>query len=290
MGFVKPASFDYVSASSIDQAVSVLSELGDDAKVIAGGQSLVAMMNFRLAHPAALVDINRVPGLDRIDVGADSVAVGALVRHRRLELGGEVPGPLGELMAEAGHHVGHLPIRIRGTFCGSIAHADPASEWCVLAALLDARMEATSTRGTRIIPAEEFFVTIFTTALEPDEILTAVHLPLLPANQQVGFAEFSRRAGDFAIVMAMTALEIVDGTITDARVALGGVAAQPTRSSAAEAVLVGRAPSAETFGDAAAAAAENVTPHGDVHGPAEYRVDLARTMVQRSLARALGEG
>lgn len=280
---VKPATFDYVSASSVEHAVDVLAELGDEAKLIAGGQSLIAMMNFRLARPGTLVDINRVAGLDTIEVADQLVAIGALVRHRRLELGADVPGPLGRLLSVAGHQVGHLPIRTRGTFCGSIAHADPASEWCVLAALLDAQMEATSPRGRRLIPAEEFFITIFTTALEMDEVLTAVHLPLLGEQQHVGFAEFSRRAGDFAIVMAMSVIDVTDDVITSARIALGGVASVPARSTAAEAALVGHPPTEDTFAAAAEAAAAHVSPNGDVHGPTEFRTDLVRAMVRRSL-------
>jgi carbon-monoxide dehydrogenase medium subunit len=287
---VKPAAFDYVSASSVEHAVSVLAEVGDEAKLIAGGQSLIAMMNFRLARPATLVDINRVAGLDGIEVADQSVAIGALVRHRRLELGGDVPGPLGKLLSSAGHHVGHLPIRTRGTFCGSIAHADPASEWCVLAALLDAQMECTSPRGRRLVPAEEFFITIFTTALEADEVLTAVHLPLLGDQQHVGFEEFSRRAGDFAIVMAMSIIDVTDDVITGARIALGGVASLPVRATAAEATLVGQAPTAEAFAAAAEAAAAHVSPNGDVHGPAEFRVDLVRAMVRRSLTKSYASG
>jgi len=244
---VKPAAFEYVPARTVDEALTALEQFDDEAKILAGGQSLVPMMNFRLARPSALIDIGRITGLDGIHVDGTGVDIGTLVTHRRLELGGVMPGPLGALLADVGRWIGHLPIRTRGTFGGSIAHADPASEWCVLAALLDADLSLRSTSGMRTCPASEFFVTVFTTALEPTEILTSVRLPLLTVGHRVGFAEFSRRAGDFAIVMAMTVLEVRDDVIHDARVALGGVAGTPVRAGGAEAVLTGSAPRAEVF-------------------------------------------
>lgn len=284
---MKPAAFEYVAPRSLDETYAALSRFGEDAKVLAGGQSLVPTMNFRLARPTALVDIGGLSDLEGIVVTRDSVEIGALTTHRALELGGEVSGPLGSLLMSAGRLVGHLPIRTRGTFGGSIAHADPASEWCVLAALLDATVTASSSAATRDIAASDYFVTVFTTALAADEIISHIRLPLLGPDHRVGFCEFSRRAGDFAIVMAMTAFRLRGGAIEDPRVALGGVADRPVRAEAAEDVLRGGNPSAELFEEAAQAAAISVNPHGDVQGPPEFRRDLVRAMTRRALEQSL---
>lgn len=284
---MKPAAFEYLAPRSLDETFAALEHFGEDAKVLAGGQSLVATMNFRLARPSALVDIGHLTDLVGVDAGEHAVEIGALTSHRRLELGGDVGGPLGRLLSQAGHLVGHLPIRTRGTFGGSIAHADPASEWCVLAALLDATVLATSPRGTREIAASEHFITVFTTALEPDEVITGVRLPLLGPDHRVGFAEFSRRAGDFAIVMAMTSFLLRDGAIDDPRIALGGVADRPVRVTAAEEILRGAAPGPAAFEEAAQAASTSVDPHGDLQGPPEFRRDLVRAMTRRALEQSL---
>jgi carbon-monoxide dehydrogenase medium subunit len=275
----------------VEEAVGLLRDLGEDAKVLAGGQSLVPAMNFRLARPDALIDIRRVAHGDRapiraVRVGDDKVTIGALVRHVELERGA-VDGPLGTLLRQAGRVIGHLPIRTRGTFGGSIAHADPASEWCALAALLDAEMTLESAGGQRTVGYDDFFVTVFTTAIEADEILTAVTLPALGSDHRVGFAEFSRRAGDFAIVLAMAVLRLEGARITEARVALGGVADRPIRATVAEQLLIGEAPSDAAYRAAGDAAADGVHPAADIHGPPEYRQDLVRAMVRRALARAV---
>ncbi|MDZ7677764.1 MAG: FAD binding domain-containing protein [Acidimicrobiales bacterium] len=284
---MKPAAFEYLAPRSLDETFAALDHFGEDAKVLAGGQSLVATMNFRLARPSALVDIGHLTDLVGLDVGEHAVEIGALTSHRRLELGGDVGGPLGRLLSQAGHLVGHLPIRTRGTFGGSIAHADPASEWCVLAALLDATVLATSPRGTREIAASEHFITVFTTALEPDEVIAGVRLPLLGPDHRAGFAEFSRRAGDFAIVMAMSSFRLRDGAIDDPRIALGGVADRPVRVAAAEEILQGAAPGPAAFEEAAQAASTSVDPHGDLQGPPEFRRDLVRAMTRRALEQSL---
>jgi carbon-monoxide dehydrogenase medium subunit len=281
---MKPAPFDYFPASSVAEAVAVLAELGDGGKVLAGGQSLLPMMNFRLARPEALVDIGGLTELRGVRTRDGFIEIGALTRHLDLERTG-LPGPLGSLLRSAGAHVGHLPIRTRGTFGGSVAHADPASEWCVLAALLDAQMTVTRLAGTRTVAAADFFTTIFTTALEPDELLTAVTLPRLDETYRVAVAEFARRAGDFAIVAAMVACSVRDGTIADARVGLGGVADRPVRAAAAESLLVGQPPGDEAFRAAADAAAAAVSPPADIHGSAGYRRDLVSVLVRRALER-----
>ncbi len=285
---MKPAAFDYRAPRTLEEALGLLREHQDEAKVLAGGQSLVPAMNFRLARPAVLVDIARVPGLDRIDLDdPGSVTVGARVRHLDLEHN-TIPGPLGVLLARTGRWVGHYPIRVRGTFGGSLAHADPAAEWCALACALDAEIHCRSANGARVVEACDFFEQMaFTTCLAPDELLMGVRLPSLGDSWGVGMAEFARRWGDFAIVLAIAAVERDGDSVARARIALGGVAGGPVRAAHAEAALSGRAATPESVAAAAAAAAEEVDPTGDIHGSADYRRDLVRTMVTRALNQAL---
>src|SRR3954469_20774393 len=194
---MKPAQFDYHAPRTIEEAVSLLAELAaSDGRVLAGGQSLVPIMAFRMAKPGHLIDINNVAGLDRLAVEGKELVIGACVRHAAFETPAE-PGPTGRLLAKIMRSIAHGPIRARGTFCGSLAHADPASEWCMAAVLLGAEIVARSKKGTRRIKAAEFFQGVMSTALEADELLEQVRLPLLPADTKVGFNEFSRRAGDF---------------------------------------------------------------------------------------------
>lgn len=278
---MKPAAFDYLPARSIAEAVAALAR--PDAKVIAGGQSLVPMMNFRLARPALLVDINRIPGLDTIAEENGALAIGALVRHARLETP-VCGGPLGALLPRIARHIAHAPIRTRGTFCGSLAHADPASEWCATALALDAVMVAEGPAGRRGIAARDFFQGLFTTALAPEELLVQARLPLMGPEWRCGFQEFSRRAGDYALAMAVVALRLEGGgRIAAARIALGGVGGQPLRAARAEAVLVAGGSAAE----AADAAAAEIDPQDDPQASAALRRDLVRAMVRRALAEAL---
>jgi carbon-monoxide dehydrogenase medium subunit len=183
-------------------------------------------------------------------------------------------------------HIAHHPIRTRGTFCGSIAHADPASEWCMVAATLDADIVLRSVRGTRTVKAGEFFEGIMTTARADDELLTAVELPILPADTRAGFCEFSRRAGDFALGMALACFRLQDGVMTDTRLGVGGAEARPRRIAEAEAVLNGCKPQADVFEAAAVAAAAAIDPLEDINTNAEYRRDLVRAMTRRALERA----
>jgi len=282
---MKPAAFSYHAPSSVQEALSLLSSL-EDAKVLAGGQSLVPMMSFRLARPANVVDINQLPDLSYVREEGGEVRVGALARHVDLE-SASVSEPLGALLRAVAGHVGHWPIRVRGTFAGSLAHADPAAEWPLLVLVLEAKMEARSTRGTRSIEVADFFQTVFTTALEPDELLVEVRIPILEDTARVGFQEFSRRAGDFAIVMAMTVLHMKGDRIREARVGLGGVGGQPLRAEGAEAALAGRVASEELFAEAGAIAADEFEPWADIHGGGEYRKDLIRALTRRSLAEPL---
>jgi carbon-monoxide dehydrogenase medium subunit len=275
---MKPAPFQYHAPTTIAETLDLLAQhAGDDGRVLAGGQSLVPTMAFRLARPRHLVDINGVAELNRIKIDNGRLCIGASVRHAAFEKPVE-PGPLGRLLAMVVRHIGHGPIRARGTFCGSIAHADPASEWCAVAAALDAEMIAESRAGgMRAIPAREFFAGIMTTALRDDELLREVRLPLLANETRVGFAEFSRRAGDFAIAMAVVAYG--EG---EARIGLGGVEAAPRRIAAAERALAGP----DSFVAVSRAIEQAVDPLEDANISADYRRSLAGAMVRRALENA----
>jgi aerobic carbon-monoxide dehydrogenase medium subunit len=281
---MKPARFEYWAPTSTDEALSILAERAG-AKVLAGGQSLVPAMNFRLARPETLVDINRLEDLARVDVEGSVLRIGALTRHRRLERP-VAPGALGEVLPRVARYVGHLPIRTRGTFGGSLAHADPAAEWCLAALVLDAEIVARSAGGQRVIPADGFFDTVFTTALRPDELLVETRLPLLADDESAGFEEVSRRAGDFALVMAMAVLRIVDGRIAGARLGVGGAADRPLRLPEAEAALVGQTPDDAVFEEVAERAAASVRPLEDIHASPEYRRRLVRVLLVRALRQA----
>jgi carbon-monoxide dehydrogenase medium subunit len=283
---MKPASFRYHAPSTVEDAVAILAEVApDDGRVLAGGQSLVPTMAFRLARPAHLVDINRVAGLDRLAVEGDELVVGARVRHAAFHRP-VTDGPLGELLSSVVRHIGHVPIRARGTLCGSLAHADPASEWCLVAATLGARMTARSTRGERVLAPDDFFAGIMTTALEPDELLAEARLPVLPGDTSFGFEEFSRRAGDFAIAMVLATFRLVDGVMAEPRVGVGGAEEVPRRIAEAELALDGAAPEAAAFEAAAEAAADAVDPMTDIATGADYRRDLVRALTRRALERA----
>lgn len=283
---MKPAPFAYHAPKTVEEAVAVLAEVApQDGRVLAGGQSLVPAMALRLALPRHLVDINGVAGLDRVSVEGGELSIGACVRHaafHRLV----VDGPLGALLSQVARHIAHYPIRVRGTFCGSLANADPASEWCLVAATLGARMEAMSVRGTRTMDAADFFRGPMTTALGVSELLSRTRLPMLPAETQFGFCEFSRRAGDFALAMTLATYRVRDGVMIGPRIGVGGAEGRPRRVAEAEATLEGRPPSGEAFRAAADAAAGSIEPSDDVRYAAGYRRDLARVMTRRALERA----
>ena len=285
---MKPAPFAYRAPASAAEATAILAAVGDDAKVLAGGQTLVAAMNFRMARPAVLVDINRAADLDYCQSDGATLRIGALTRHAAFERP-LADGPLAALLPEVARHIAHLPIRTRGTFCGSLAHADPAAEWCLVARTLDAEMVAESSDGRRVIGAADFFVSILTTALDDTDLLAEVRLPLLDRSWRLGFAEFARRVGDFALAMALAAVRLGDdGTIAEARLGAGALADRPLRLAAAERLLVGETPKPALFAAAGEAAAREVDPMSDLHASADYRRDLARTMTRRALERACG--
>lgn len=283
---MKPALFTYHSPATVDAMLALLAEFGDDGKVIAGGQSLVPTMNFRLARPGHLFDLNGATELDFLRAEGGKLRIGALTRHAAFHRP-VVDGPLGRLLADIAHHIGHYPIRQRGTFCGSVAHADPASEWCVVAATLEADIVARSRAGERVIKASEYFLGTFSTRLRPDELLTEIRLPLLDDSWHAGFYEFSRRAGDFAISMTLAALRIESGKVVDARLGVGGVEDRPRRIAEAEAALVGAAPDAAAFAQAADIVSRRVNPMNDPHATAAYRRDLVRATTLRALERAV---
>ncbi|MHB1304962.1 MAG: FAD binding domain-containing protein [Acidiphilium sp.] len=284
---MKSAAFAYHAPETIEAAVALLGDLAPEgARILAGGQSLVPIMAFRLAQPAHLIDINRIGALAGISVAGGVVTIGAATRHAAFERP-PLDGVLGALLADICRHIAHGPIRARGTFGGSIAHADPASEWCLLAATLGAMMVARSTAGARRIQAASFFESIMTTALAPDELLVAIELLVPPPDVRAGFHEFSRRQGDFAIGMALATFRIEDGRIADPRIGIGGVESVPRRCTKAEAALRGRPADEAGFAAAAAAVREDVEPMEDGQIDAEYRRDIIGACVSRALARCL---
>jgi carbon-monoxide dehydrogenase medium subunit len=264
----------------------MLAEVGPkDGRILAGGQSLVPIMAFRLARPAHLVDINGVTELERVSRVDDILSIGAVVRHAAFHRPA-VGGQMGRLLATVVRHIAHYPIRMRGTFCGSIAHADPASEWCLLAATLSAQMVVANKRGQRVIEVDDFFQGIMTTVLAEDEILTEVRVPIISDQTRFGFHEFNRRAGDFGIAMALVTYRLADGVIAEPRVGIGGAEAHPRRIAEAEAMLKGRLPEPKTFQAAAQAAADAVNPIEDIQADAVYRRDLVRAVTRRALEQS----
>jgi aerobic carbon-monoxide dehydrogenase medium subunit len=283
---MKPAPFVRHVPRTVAEATDMLAEFApEDGRILAGGQSLVPIMAFRLARPAHLVDINGVAELARVSQAGDTLSIGAIVRHAAFHRP-DVKGQMGRLLATVVRHIAHYPIRMRGTFCGSIAHADPASEWCLVAATLAAQMVATSARGQRVIAADEFFEGIMTTALAEDEILTEVRLPVISDQTHFGFNEFNRRAGDFGIAMTLVTYRLADGVIAEPRVGIGGAETHPRRIPEAEAALKGRPPEAKTFQAAAEAAAKAVDPMEDIQADAEFRRDLVRAVTRRALEQS----
>ena len=265
----------------------MLAELAvQDGRVLAGGQSLVPTMAFRLARPAHLIDINGVTELERLRIEADVLVIGACVRHAAFHRPVDA-NPLGRLLSSVAPKIAHYPIRVRGTFCGSLANADPAAEWCLVAATLNAEIVARNAAGTRHIMVDRFFEGMMATSLAEDELLVETRLPLLAPDTSFGFYEFSRRAGDYALAMALATFRVIGGTILEARLGVGGAEARPRRITEAESILNGRPPTPSTFRAAADAAAAVIEPLEDVHASAEYRRDLVFTVTRRALERAI---
>ncbi|MBI2756869.1 MAG: xanthine dehydrogenase family protein subunit M [Chloroflexi bacterium] len=282
---MKPPRFEYFSPRSLSETVAILAEHGDGAKVLAGGQSLLPLLNMRLARPSVLVDINRVSRLDTVRPhGTGGVAIGATVRQRSLHGDPTLLDRL-PILGTASQFIGHQQIRSRGTICGSLAHADPAAELPALAVALEAEMVASSASGERVLPAADFFVDYLTTVLEPTEVLTEVRFPGPPAGMRWAFLEMSRRHGDFALAGVVAGLSTSDdgSSIKAARLVVFGVAGTPVRASAVEAALVGQPPTDSVLTDAAAEATRLLDPPADVHGSGAYRRALAQTLTVRAL-------
>ena len=283
---MKPVSFDYHAPASLEAAVALLQRYGGEAKVLAGGQSLMPLLNFRLSRPAALVDLGRIPGLAYIEEGDGQVRLGAMTRQRTIEFSPVVARRL-PLLGEATKWVGHLPIRTRGTIGGSIAHADPSAEYPAVLTALGGAVVARGPKGERVVQAKDLFVTYLTTSLEPDEVLAEVRLPAMDPAAGFALEEFARRRGDFAIV-AIAAMVVRDGArCAQARLATAGAGPVPVRLSAAEEILERDGLTDAAIAAAARRAAELVSPDSDIHASADYRRHLTMVLTRRALKRAL---
>jgi len=282
---VKPPRFEYHAPATVDEALDLLTRYRGEAKLLAGGQSLMPLLNFRLSRPAALIDLNAIPGLAHIAENDGGIRIGAMTRQRAIEFSPIVRRRL-PLLAEATGLVGHLPIRTRGTIGGSLAHADPSAEYPAVLAALEGEAIVRGPRGERALAAGELFASYLTTRLEPDEILVEVRLPATPAGAGFAFEEFSRRHGDFAIVGIACLLVGAGGGCARARLATAGAGPVPTRLRAAEEILE-RAGLGEAAIEAAAhRAAELVAPEDDLHASAAYRRHLTRVLTGRAVRRA----
>ena len=281
---MKPPRFDYHAPRSIDEAVALLARYGGDAKVLAGGQSLMPMLNFRLTRPAALIDVNRIPALAYVREDNGTVAFGAMTRQRTIEFSPVVAERV-PLLREATRWVGHLPIRSRGTIGGSIAHADPSAEYPAVLTALDGAVIAQSPRGRRTLSSDALFETYLTTRLAPDELLVEVRLPAAAAGAGCAFEEFARRHGDFALV-GIAAMVVRDGARVRARLASAGAGPVPVRLRAAEAIIERDGLEDVAIEAAGARAAELVEPDADVHASADYRRHLTHVLTVRALKRA----
>ena len=283
---MKPPRFDYLSPRSFDEALGVLAQHGDEAKVLAGGQSLVPLLNFRLVRPAYLVDLNDVDGLAGIRIDDGHLAIGAMTRQRAVERSPLVRERC-PLLAEAMPQIGHVQIRNRGTIGGSLAHADPASELPAVVAALDGELVLQSARGQRVLKPEQFFVGYLTTAAAPDELLVEVRVPVAPPRTGSAFLEVSRRHGDFALVgVAATVTLDEAGVCTAAAIALTGVGPTPVLGREAARALVGVRPAPAAFETAGRSVAERVQPDSDLHASSDYRRQLAYVLTRRALALA----
>jgi CO/xanthine dehydrogenase FAD-binding subunit len=282
---MKPAAFDYVQPDTLDEVASILAERGGEAKILAGGQSLVPLLNFRMLRPSILVDINRVPNLAYVREDGIGLRIGAMTRHHTLETSLLVRERF-PVLTEAMAHVAHLAIRNRGTIGGSLSNADPAAELPMMAVLLDAEILTRAKAETRVHHAQDFFLGPLTTVLEEDEIVTEIGLPLLPAGSGWAFEEFSQRSGDFAIAAVAATLSLRKDRIAQARVALMGVDETPIRLRDVEAGLAGQTLSARLLTEVARRAREVVQPNSDLRASADYRRHLVAALTERVLATA----
>jgi aerobic carbon-monoxide dehydrogenase medium subunit len=285
--FLKPSRFIYHAPRSIDEAVRLLNENDGSARILAGGQSLIPMMNFRMAAPAALVDLGKIQDLAYIRDNGGAVRIGAMTRQRSIEFSPLVREKL-PLLREAIGWVGHLPTRSRGTVGGSIAHADPSTEIPMVLQALEGEITTRGPNGERTIKAEDLFVGPLTTALEPNEILTEIRFPVMPADAGYAFEEFARRHGDFAIVAIAAAIRINDGAPPWVRLAAAGTGPTPLKLNAAAAILLNRGLDAAAIDEASDAAGEElVEPTSDNNGSGEFRRHLTKVLTGRAIRRAV---
>jgi CO/xanthine dehydrogenase FAD-binding subunit len=282
---MKPPIFDYIAPTSIEAAVAALAEAGGEAKVLAGGQSLMPMLNFRLLRPSILVDINRIAALSFITDTADSIRIGALTRHFALETSPVIANHFPVLSATM-THVAHLAIRNRGTIGGSLSHADPAAELPMMALLLNAELHVAAVSGTRILAARDFFLDTMTVDLDGTELLTEIVLPKLPPQTGWGFEEVARRHGDFALAAVAATLTLSEGKIAQARIALTGVGPTALRVTEAEQFLVRKSLDGDVTARAIAAVREAIEPETDLHASSDYRRHLAGVLTGRALVAA----
>ena len=283
---MKAAKFEYFYSRSKDEALNKLNEIGDGARIIAGGQSLVPSMNFRLARPDYLIDINGCTDLDYFEIDANFIKIGALIRHSKFEKNFD-KSKLSNLLTSVCPHIAHYPIRVQGTFCGSLAHADPASEWCCTFLALNGTVKAESKRsGSRNISADDFFKTMFVTSLEYDELLVGVELPVLDNKWRIGFEEFSRRSGDFALAIAVVCIQLEENEITKSRVAVGSVASKPFLCKKANEFLLGKTPEEKIIRVASEIASEEIEVIEDINATNDYKRELVKVMVFRALKKA----
>ena len=284
---MKPPPFDYARAESVQHAVALLAQHGDDAKIIAGGQSLMPMLAFRMATPSLLVDIGSIAALRRIAIDERGVTLGALVRWCDIEKHTEL-ARAHPLLVEAVRHVAHYQIRNRGTIGGSLAHADPAAELPGIAVACDAEIEVVGPKGSRTIAATDFFVDSLTTALAADEVIVSMRLPAWKSGRCWAFEEFARRRGDFALAGVALFYDLQQGRALDPHIAAIGVGATPLRLTAPERALAGKAVDQAAIREAVAAATASIDPPGDIHAPGDYRRALLGVLLERALARAAG--
>ncbi len=288
---MKPAPFDYLAPATLSEAVALLERFdnaGEDAKIIAGGQSLMPMLAMRVARPSVLIDLRRITDLDFLREEAGSIVIGAMASKRSAEDSALIRSKQ-PLFHAATELVGHLQIRNRGSVGGSFAHADPASEYPAVALVLDMQMKAVGPGGERLIPAAEFFVTYMTTSLEANEILTEIRMPVMRAGTGWAIQEFARRSGDLALAGVALTMRLADGVCRDVRMAAFGVNPTAVRLTAGEEALNGQAPGPAAFARAAAAAADALEePMSCIHATSDYRRQLVKTLAERSLIEAAG--
>jgi carbon-monoxide dehydrogenase medium subunit len=284
---MKPCAFIHHEPQTVEEALRMLSDVSEqEGRILAGGQTMIAAMALRLARPNHLVDINQIPELQVLKVLDGHLAIGASVRHSAFHQP-VVDGPLGLLLSNVVKHIAHLPIRMRGTFCGSLANADAASEWCLVATTLGAELIIQSVRGQRRIKAEDFFLGYLTTALEADEMLLAAHLPLPSPNTQYGFDEHSMKAGDFAKAMALVSFVLEDGVLHQVRIGVGAVEGAARRIPESEAALELQSPTVEHFAKAADLAAQSIQAQEATEDENVYKRQLVRTVVMRAFEKSI---